>query len=102
MKQIFDWLRGELNKEIEWYKTHGSNEDLKRGIIGATNRALTLTNEAEKQWKQDCCEWKPTHLHNHARFSNCMVKFDELHRQDVECFNFCPYCGKRIKISEVE
>ena len=98
MKQIFDWLREQVLEEAIVDGELRSTEV----VFLPLQDFVDLVDEAEAKWEKDCCEWKPTHLHNHARFSNCMVKFDELHRQDVECFNFCPYCGKRIKISEVE
>lgn len=32
----------QLEKEIEWYDTHGCNNDLNRGIIGATRKAIEI------------------------------------------------------------
>lgn len=32
----------QLEKEIEWYETHGCNNDLNRGIIGATRKAIEI------------------------------------------------------------
>ena len=96
MKQTFDWLRAELNKEIEWYKVHGANEDLRRGIIGATNRALTLTNEAEKKWESDCCEWKHNETADFWEASCehlCIFMADGPKENE---YAYCPYCGRKI------
>lgn len=32
----------QLEEEIEWYETHGCNNDLNRGIIGATRKAIGI------------------------------------------------------------
>ena len=99
MKQIFDWLRAQIK-----YKSYTAwNGDTKAEIrLMLTEKAEEIINEAEAKWEADCCEWKPTLLHNQAMLSNCFVKFDNLKKQDVECFKFCPYCGKPIKIVEVK
>lgn len=40
-----DAVVAELEKYKNWYETHGCNEDLKRGIIGATNHAVDLVRK---------------------------------------------------------
>ena len=32
----------QLEKEIEWYEIHGCNNDLNRGIIGASRKAIEI------------------------------------------------------------
>ena len=89
MKQIFDWMRKQPLKAFEVYD----------GSIGVypceVNR---LIDEAEAKWETDCCEWKK-------------YEYDILFPYKTSCghsevffdtFKFCPYCGKPIKISEVE
>ena len=90
MKQIFDWLREQINATIgvELFGTEYT------GI----NRVNRIINEAEAKWEADCCDWsffKPSNslYEKHGDFRTG----DELEKWSV-----CPYCGKSIKISEVE
>lgn len=72
MNQIFDWLREQME-----------------------------VDEAEAKWEAECCEW--VHKRYHA---NCLCKCNDNHffldYDLVSSFRVCPYCGKPIKISEVE
>lgn len=99
MKQIFDWMREQLEEDIEWYETHGINKDFNRGIIGEANKGISLVDEAEAKWESDCCEWK-----HREHYVNCFCKcYGIMVEHDMAIgFKFCPYCGKPIKISEVE
>ena len=91
MKQIFDWLRGAiLDKAFEGY-----NGQTLVDIHDVGN----IINEAEAKWKKDCCEWEYDKVNNLCQ-SSCNGWL--LEGADVWHFNFCPYCGKRKKISEVE
>lgn len=38
----------QLEKEIEWYETYGCNNDLNRGIIGATRKAIGIVKGGGK------------------------------------------------------
>lgn len=93
MKQIFDWLR----EEIEANSVTVGGAD----IIGS-HMARVLVNQAEAKWEAEVkvCEWKQEKYLNFA-LSTCTTSCGK--RYDIsEDFNFCPYCGKKIKISEVE
>ena len=69
-----------------------------RKIIGVHTVRL-LINRAESDWEKDCCEWK--HRETHAWcLSDCSGLYEDYDL--VFCWKFCPYCGKPIKISEVE
>jgi hypothetical protein len=62
---------------------------------------LPIINEAEAKWESECCEWKrPKGYDNCMGEHKCEVFF--INRYMVKQFNFCPFCGKPIKISEVE
>ena len=55
MKEFVEKLIGRLEEEISWYETHGCNEDLKRGIIGANRHAISIVNQlAEEYNNKDC------------------------------------------------
>lgn len=91
MKQTFDQLRGAiLDKAFKVYD----------GTIAVDIHDVgELINEAEAKWEADCCEWE-----HKEHYVNCFCK---CHGIMVEHdwaigFKFCPYCGKPIKISEVE
>ena len=96
MKQIFDWLRerieGLSNAEAEYYYA-SSNDVIER------EDTLDLINEAEAKWEADCCEWKQYETKYGTRYQNCRATEAPV---DTFGFKFFPYCGKRIKISEVE
>ena len=108
MKQIFDWLREQIrSREItidfrikELLKKDNAADFEKLSTKQMTLlEVLTLINEAEAKWEADCCEWE--HGRNYVNcFCRCygiMVEHDW-----AIGFKFCPYCGKPIKISEVE
>lgn len=76
MKQIFDWLREHLE---ETANDVSPNTD-KLVVLARVER---LINEAEAKWEADCCEWEA---------------LGDYHKT----WKFCPYCGKPIKIVEVE
>ena len=56
---------------------------------------LADIDEAEAE----CCEWKQYLKPYGIRYQNCRATESPV---DIFAFKFCPYCGKPIKISEVE
>lgn len=87
MNQIFDWLREQIG-----------NIDV-NDIDVLQDMALEKVDEAEAKWESDCCEWKHKEYH-----TNCFCGHNEGYAEHdfVIGWKFCPYCGKSIKISEVE
>lgn len=105
MKQIFDWLREQINKHKDYCEINENGSRYASDSFGyesrvsAYNIVLNIINEAETKWEKDCCEWE--HRQNYA---NCFCKCNGImveHDWAIG-FKFCPYCGKRIKILEVE
>lgn len=95
MKEIFDWLREQIEKYT--YGVEIRNVDGRCDIVFSLT-AKDIINEAEAKWKSEVCEWKP-----HDKAKNVLIVHGELHyRHYVSEWKFCPYCGKRIKIVEVE
>lgn len=95
MKQIFDWLREQIN---EAHKLNKLRLGLGMRLDAPYNLFNEIINEAEAKWEADCCEWKK-------------YEYDILFPYKTSCghsevffdtFKYCPYCGKPIKISEVE
>lgn len=94
MKQIFDWLREQIKEEsANGFGTNGAFFSYL-----PTVRAEKVINEAEAKWESEVCEWKP------VGYRKEYVEAHEfwLDKMQAECFKLCPYCGKPIKISEVE
>ena len=89
MKQIFEWLR----EEIEANSVDVSGTD----IIG-THRARCLINTAESMWEKDCCEWKKYEADIIFPYKTSCGHSEVF----FDTFKYCPYCGKPIKIVEVE
>ena len=93
MKEIFDWLREQI------YGNNDKAKNFSKDTYVVNKKYVDkIINEAEAKWKEDCCEWKP-----HDKAKNVLMVHGELHyRHYVSEWKFCPYCGKQIKISEVE
>ena len=97
MKQIFDWLREQMRNKA--YKAWDG--DNKREIMLITLPVVeNIINEAEAKWEAECCEWKRVGLTENPRYVSAHDLWELL--TDAELWQFCPYCGKSIKISEVE
>ena len=107
MKQIFDWLREQMQSKANlyrecpseacWIRTSRDCEkcDLKSLEV---REIFDLINEAEAKWESDCCEW--TFMEG---VEDCRCGCNGYHVDYMVAtkYNFCPYCGKPIKISEV-
>ena len=89
MKQIFDLLREQMRKHI--YTDFTDTDSIE------FETAISLVDEAEAKWEADCCVWKYRSPASYAEAHG----FWEFH-DTVKGWKFCPYCGKPIKISEVE
>lgn len=99
MKQIFDWLREQFDKQ----SINGISEN---GLVVTSfihsKIAKLCIDEAEAKWESDCCEWTELIEYKQRVYANCRFTNDSLDAMSIGYFKFCPYCGKRIKISEVE
>lgn len=93
MKQIFDWLREQTGKIIG--EVHSPADVVWNNAV---KMCITKIDEAEAKWESEVCEWKP--LSGHSKRRTCHGEFEN--KEDLEWWNVCPYCGKPIKISEVE
>jgi hypothetical protein len=53
--------------------------------------------EGKMNKKDDVCVWTKSDIH---RFfdTKCMCDYDDECKQ-VKVFNYCPYCGKKIKVN---
>lgn len=101
---VFDWLREQINKNIYSIPLQ-NNHGVKFKAIDIAD-VENIINEAEAKWETDCCEWEG--------FDNSPIKEAEMWTYKTTCqmyireeytdthWKFCPYCGKPIKIVEVE
>ena len=86
MKQIFDWLREQINKH--------SYSKYDRGNFFAsfidTKIAIGIINEAESKWESDCCELLDKLI---AETPRCRHRVCEI-RGEEACvdFKFCENC----------
>jgi hypothetical protein len=88
MKQIFDWLREQIG-DIDV-----------NDIDVLQDMALEKVDEAEAKWESECCEWKfEKELVGISVYKTCLKTQPYCYDIDKK---FCPFCGKPIKISEVE
>ena len=100
MKQIFDWLREQMQERIKAYQTLDVTETAVDVAIKETERFIEYINEAEAKWEKDCCIWtNPSKEHRFIKNPHTGRIFsNEPSMQNV----YCNTCGKPIKISEVE
>ncbi len=95
MKQIFDWLREQMQKvETEVY----SPADVVWN--NAVKNCMIKTYEAEAKWESDCCEYE-----YHVAPSKDIYYLTSCKNRHngmlIANRPYCGYCGKPIKISEV-
>lgn len=69
-------------------------------LVLLSHRAEEIINEAEAKREEDCCEWKLVGLETHTL--HWETACGSYPRGRDKKFNYCPYCGKHIKISEME
>lgn len=99
MKQIFDWLREQMRERIKAYRTLDTTETAVDVAIKETERFVEYINEAEAKWEAEVCEWKECEWDEKQIKS---IKHPQAMTLYKPVFRHCPYCGKRIKILEVE
>lgn len=99
---VFDWLR----EHISYGRYNTANNVMDEYNNIAIDFALSRVDEAEAKRESDCCEWEG--------FDNSPIKEAEMWTYKTTCqmyireeytdthWKFCPYCGKPIKIVEVE
>ena len=119
MKEIFDSMR-EQTKNVWKIKENPYDSYWNRAMYleikkendkkeDAMRKMQEIIAEAEAKWEEDFCEWKISRTR--------LRKFDEymwvtscnngneifgIPHWIVKNYNVCSYCGKRIKIVEVE
>ena len=107
MKWVFDWLREQIKTHLEQCIELRENSLDKFTEIGyghridVYNRTLRYINEAEAKWEAECCEWKKNiyFFGGHDYSSGCGTRIP---LNSLEYHKYCPFCGKPIKIAEVE
>ncbi len=96
MKQIFDWMREQIDKFSFFY---ASKDSARRKYIDCADLE-SIIDEAEAKWESECCEWKFNEFEEQWETS-CGVLLNP-NSNDIEATFYCCHCGKPIKISEVE
>ena len=111
MKEFIEKLIGRLEEEYNYQKTKAFQEGIRVGcgeepkmISEEYNRnqnaqcfdaSIQIANQLAEEYKNDVCEWKIGEYGDSWKPNCC---------DDVYCllgvrkFEFCPYCGKKIKI----
>ena len=98
MKQIFDWLREQMRKEIVC--NHTTPIKAEHARIIAFENSIKLVNEAEAKWESDCCEWKYDDEEDYYETSCGNLQIIMGGTPTENGYRFCLYCGR--KIVEVE
>ena len=97
MKEFVDKLIEKLTKVKGHYGYYGSEEC----EYIPYDYSISIINELADEYNNDFCEWKFTKsVVNGGYFysSSCNHKrFSDLHN-----FEFCPYCGKKIKVVTID
>lgn len=99
MKQVFDEIRDNLKDLSQrhfrlWNKTKDVEEF---GLHYAYTHAIAIMDEAVAKWNENVCEWKPF-----GPRGLWEISCDEVYAcpadGGVEWFNYCPKCGKKIRV----
>lgn len=59
--------------------------------------AIAIVNQLAEEYNNDFCKWNYDEFEEKWQ-TDCGVLFT-LHDSDREITNYCPYCGKKIKIA---
>lgn len=89
MKEFIEKLIGRLEEYLK-ENEHEPNSGFIEGCID-------IANGLAEEYNNDFCEWKMFKANARLRHKNCMFAEDTV---DTWKFNFCPYCGKKIKVVE--
>ena len=99
---VFDVLREKLKEKSELYRREEeiqkANPCYQIGVYGfkATGYedAIEIVNQVEQEYNNDFCEWKHMPV-----TEGLFVSHGEPEKLiNVESWDFCPYCGKKIKL----
>ena len=99
IKKIFDWMRKEVLDEALIDGEMHSTED----VYLSLHDIAEIINEAEAKWEADCCEWEHS-VGSETKYPHHKTSCGVIEHKGIidSRIKFCPFCGKRIKISEVE
>lgn len=61
------------------------------------DEVIKIVNQLAEEYNNDFCEWKPIIANARMKYKNCEFAEDTT---DTFMFEFCPYCGKKIKVVE--
>ena len=90
MKEFIDKLIERLEEE--------KNEAVASNVRWAYSKTISIVNELAEEYNNDFCEWKPHHRFEGFVRAGCRPTSLKLEHATVE-FEFCPYCGKKIKVA---
>ena len=96
MKEIFNSIRNKASQCSD--KACFMPYDM---MVVSENEMKKIIDEAEAKWESEFCEWKKNIYffggHDYSSGCGTMIPLNSL-----EYHKYCPFCGKPIKISEVE
>ena len=114
MKEFVEKLIARLEERSAWHQKYG---DTKGYTFAGYEGAISIVNQLAEESsafrvpleRGGCCEWKLEENNGiawHCADEKCStynipyIKNLRIVLEDFECI--CPYCGKRIKVVEVE
>lgn len=98
MKEIFDWLREQIRQNAYTVIQKNNSQELGMTLTGIEQ----AIDEAEVKQEEDCCEWKKVYDDVDNEYKPLCSDDGFIEITGYFDYTYCPYCGKRIKISEVE
>ena len=90
MKEFIEKLIGRLEEEKKQAQCEGS-----LSFAMGFKVAILIVNELAEEYNNDFCEWKPYKSEFYSYKSKCNALFP---RKCGDEYEFCPYCGKKIKV----
>lgn len=103
MKEFVEKLIEKLENHMKYCKTcHEEFPNAKMSLtyevqINAYKNAIKIVNQLAEEYNNDFCEWEYDEFETKWQ-TDCGVLF-ALHDSDREITQYCPYCGKKIKVA---
>ena len=96
MKEFIEKLIGRLEEKSDDIPIQ-YEDNYEKGFDDGIGYAIEIVNELAEEYNNDFCEWEYDEFETKWQ-TDCGVLF-ALHDSDREITQYCPYCGKKIKVA---
>lgn len=92
----------QIKSDIIHHNWEETNDEKQFKCHTAYDDTIRMVDEAEAKWESECCEWFKYDYRTIAPRNHDVKNPYWRIPENMDKLKYCPYCGKRIKISEVE